>query len=206
MALLNRRHTRTRQEDTVANTDAPTIEQRIDQLRAEGDDLAAQEAADPARAAADLTDWNRRDRARRDRSYQIEREIRDLEEFGELIDTHPGHIREYLGVARPIAARNAKVITDRVYKHNSDGGTGADRDINEWWQALTKLARRLPLDTEPARVMLTRETEQWFRLRDSWLVATALWNGRREVPSPETSGALPDWLRWGAHRTDTGPA
>lgn len=206
------------QTDTTA-TDAParTVEDRIDALHDERAKIAADEQADPIRAAVDVNAWHERDATRRRRNVEIESTIRSLEEYRELADDPAAMaaIRTYLGVARATAQRHARVLEHRIYTEMPGQGAGGHgqgghRDVEQWWQALAKLARVLPHESDgpardAARALLTREAQAWFDFRNAWAVARVAWiDSSAVVPSPEAGrrGELPYWLRYGAHRLD----
>lgn len=213
LLALTRTHNPELEAPMPDTTTAPdrTVENPIDALHRERDEITTAEQADPIRAARDVAQWHDRDTARRRRLAEIEREIRDRQEYGALVDS-PAAMRAistYLGVARGVAQKHRYVTEHRVYSETHNEGTvkgqGGHRDIEKWWTELTKLARSLP-EGDDARALIARELDAWFTLRNSWAIARVAWTDNASaVPSPEATGGrgdLPPWIGYGVRRTD----
>lgn len=193
------------------DTDTPpsTVADRLAALRDELDAIAAHEAADPLDVAADLTAWHQRAEKRSRRRVEIERHIRDLTDYGLLVDTHMPAIRDYLASTAQIR-RHLHLVAEKRHsdpRHRDVFATAGRDDYRSWYSYLCKLARALPFGHPDAQLVLDREYQAWFRARDGWVFAALAHFQSYDaghVPSPECGldGGLPPGMRYGVYRVD----
>lgn len=196
-------HTDPNQQPTAEpETDTPgvPVPRRKAALRRQLDAIAVQADADPVIGADDLDAWRRRDAHRRDRSAEIVQRLRDLTEYGELLDNHGPAIRGYLGTVAQTRRDFASIAQSRTF--NGDAPPRPRKSLQDWSDALTALGRQLPAGHPDARDFLLREWAAWFAARDGWFIA-ALQEDERwgHFPSPEREdgGQLPPGVLYGVH-------
>jgi len=197
--------TMTTQPDTPDAPDA-TAAERIHDLRAERARIDAHEAADPLDTAQDLDAWHLRNQQRSRRRAEIERQVRDLTDYGLLVDTHLPAIRAYLTDAAAVRAYLAPLANQRQGNPKGDSVTNAGRvDIFGWYHALLGLARALPFEHPDAQRVLDREYQAWLTARNGWAIMQSLRYNQGQggwLPSPECGidAGLPPGMRYGIYR------
>lgn len=205
--------TDTRSTDQPATDEAPAdvpgvpVADRLRAVEAELAELSAAASADPVTAeGVDLDRWRSRDTARRDRSAVLAQRLRDLREYGGLLDEHDAPIRAFLAVAGPLRHRYAELGRVRTFQGRQTPPPAqreGRRDLTRWCEALGALARALPSGDDEAREFLVRQWAEWFAARDGWARAV-LGLDRGLLPAPEIGedGALPAGVGYGVHLLD----
>lgn len=195
----------------MTTTTPASAADRIAELRRQLEQIDVERTADPISLADDVNNWARRDQARRDRAIEVERQIRELGEYGLLLVVEANRVAMQTFATRSAAAKTklSRVAEERSFGSTTAGGpayiNGVPPLLKTWWAAVRELANALPQGDPDALRVVCREIDAWRAARDGWLQALAVAEaGANMVPWPE-DGGLPPGIRLGAHPAGDAP-